>query len=88
MKLDRLLELAGAPVGKQLNELDGIEVKHNKDTIGTLRMKLKNAGVNVTGLGDEMILKFANAMKEITIESLKAGNMLKEFDTSDKESGE
>lgn len=84
MKLDRLLELAGAPTGKQINELEGIDIKHHKDTIGTLRMKLKAAGVNVTGLGDELILKFANAMKEITIESLKAGDMLKETDTTDK----
>ena len=66
MNKDRLMELAGI----QLNEYGGIEVKTNKDTISTLREKLKMAGVNTSSMSDMLILKFANAMKDITIENL------------------
>jgi len=74
MKLERLLELAGT----QLNELDGIEVTHNKDNIQSLKAKLKKANVDVSNMTDDMVLKFANKMDEITIEGLKSKGMLKE----------
>jgi len=74
MKLERLLELAGT----QLNELDGIEVTHNKDNIQSLKDKLKKANVDVSNMTDDMVLKFANKMDEITIEGLKSKGMLKE----------
>jgi len=71
MKKSRLMELAG--VGLQLNELgtEGIDVEQNQDTIGVLRQKLKQEGINTSSMSDILILKFANAMKSITIESLK-----------------
>jgi len=66
MDKNRLLELAGI---SQVNELDqsGIESNQMHDTIESLRAKLKETGVNTTGLSDEFVLKFANAMKEINI---------------------
>ena len=71
MKQSRLMELAG--VGLQLNELgtEGIDVEQKQDTIGVLRQKLKQEGINTSSMSDILILKFANAMKSITIESLK-----------------
>ena len=76
MEKSRLLELAGV----QLNELDepGYDVNQMKDTISSLRMKLKKANVNTVGISDQTVLKFANAMKEITIESLECDEMLEE----------
>lgn len=80
MELKRLIELAGVSSVKQLNELDGYDVKHNKDTISSLRKKLKGAGVNISNMSDDMVLKFANKMSEITIESLKTKKAIKESD--------
>lgn len=79
MKLERLMELAGVKAkAPQLNELNDIEVTHNTDTISSLRAKLKAANVNTNGLSDELVLKFANAMKEITIENMKLnGDLIK-----------
>ena len=70
MNKQRLMELAG--VGLQLNELgtEGIDVEEKRDTIGVLRQKLKAQGIDTGSLSDILILKFANAMKSITIESL------------------
>lgn len=77
MKLERLLELAGEPA-TQINELEGINVKHNNDNIQSLKGKLKEANVDVSNMTDEMVLKFANKMDEITVESLKSKGLLKD----------
>lgn len=69
MELKRLMELAGVESTTQLDELDNTEVKQHKDTIDTLRAKLKAAGINTSAMSDILILKFANVMKDITIES-------------------
>jgi len=69
MKMERLVELAGLD-GSQLNEEDGYDVSEMKDTIDTLRVKLKGAGVDTSNMDDKMVWQYANKMKEITIESL------------------
>lgn len=83
MEAQRLQELAGiSSKYKQIDELHGVDVVYNKDTIRTLRKKLKAAGVAVNNMSDDLILKFANAMKEITIEDIKtSGDMIKEVES-------
>ena len=56
LEKERLMELAGVSP-KQINELGGIDVTHNKDTIMTLRKKLKAAQVDTSNMSDDMVLR-------------------------------